>query len=428
MYCPSCGARIIQDSRFCSECGVSPIGLTKEKLQETRNRNKLAVLIYLGVVAAALLLLIIGSLFKPTIHLNNYLKVNFEGYDGYGRASISIDTNKLTEDYGEKLAKLYGMDYIPEVAVNSFVSSFVDCGFDVAENLSNGDKVVCVWNCNDEAALELLGYKLKYSEKEFAVENLMALQPYDPFENITVTFEGLAPYGSAYISNTENEYGLYYELDKRSDLNIGDTVTVTCTAYSDDFAKYMAMEHGLAVSATEKTYTVSGLSSYVTELSDISEEGLKEMQAVAQERYKDGIDGEGSVFTDAEYLGAYLLFDENGVNYSYENKLYLVYELSIQNDYTNGDETFSQLSKIYWYIAYRDITVNDAGELSVDLDSYETPRYRVEIDSQISSGWFGTKTWNYYGHSTVEELYEANIANYATECKLDSSVKTPDAK
>jgi hypothetical protein len=433
MFCPNCGARIIQDSRFCPECGVSPTGLTPQKLQETKQRNKLIVLVYIGLVALSLLTLILASIFKPTIRLNDYVKAEFSGFDGYGTATVSIDRVKFTEDYGKTLAKMYDMEEEnAPIAVEMFCNSYIDFYMADTEKLSNGDVITCQWDCNDKAVLQKYGYKLKYKNITFTVENLTAPTTFDPFADITVKFEGMAPNGTARIERNKdasNEYNLNYSIDKDQNLNTGDTITVTCYTYNDDdLTRYMTQQYGLVPVATEKTYTVSGLSRYVSSLNDISGEALKSMQDVAENYHKDSFTAEGEALSSITYLGAYLLNDEKDEDYWFNNQLYLVYELGIQNDFSKDDETFSQLTKVYWYITYDNITVSDTGEITVDLQDYSTPRTRVSVDSGISTGWFSTKTWNYYGYSSVNELYESAIANAAEKYTLDSTVPTTAAQ
>lgn len=433
MFCPNCGTQMIQDSRFCPECGVSPSGLTPEKLQQTKKRNKLIVLCYLAVVAVSLLTLILATVIKPTIRLNDYVKVQYEGFDGYGTATVSIDQVKFAEDYGKTLTKMFKMkEENVQMAVEQFCYSYIDFQLDNVEKLSNGDTVVCQWNCADKAVLQSFGYKLKYKDITFTVEGLQTPTTFDPFADITVKFEGMAPNGTArieYNKESSNDYNLSYRIDKDQDLNTGDTITVTCYTYSDDdLVRYMTQEFGLVPATTQKTYTVSGLSRYVSAVSDISADTLKSMQDVADKNIKESITGEGEVLTGTTYLGAYLLNDDKDEEYWFNNQLYLVYELSIQNDYSDGKKSFSQLSKVYWYISYKDVTISDTGEITIELESYSTPRNRVNVDSGISTGWFSTKSWNYYGYNSVDALYEAEIKNGANKYTLDSTVQATVAQ
>ena len=54
------------------------------------------------------------------------------------------------------------------------------------------------------------------------------------------------------------------------------------------------------------------------------------------------------------------------------------------------------------------------------------------IDSGVSTGWFGTKQWNYYGYKNLSELYkktiQANAEYYNSEDNMgDSKVSNDDS-
>ena len=55
--------------------------------------------------------------------------------------------------------------------------------------------------------------------------------------------------------------------------------------------------------------------------------------------------------------------------------------------------------------------ITSDGKVTVDLTSYNTARGTVKIDSGISSGWWSTKTWSYYGYSTLAELYKVAVTS-----------------
>ena len=57
-----------------------------------------------GCVAALAFVCLLLFLFLPrTINLNKYVKVNTQGYDGYGTASVELDTDKLEKDFAGKI-------------------------------------------------------------------------------------------------------------------------------------------------------------------------------------------------------------------------------------------------------------------------------------------------------------------------------------
>lgn len=60
-------------------------------------------------VALVLVLLIVIALHKPTVNLNDYLKVTYGGYDGGGVAYTEIDWNSMKEDFENKISYKRGM-------------------------------------------------------------------------------------------------------------------------------------------------------------------------------------------------------------------------------------------------------------------------------------------------------------------------------
>lgn len=55
-------------------------------------------------MALVLVLLIVIALHKPTVNLNDYLKVTYGGYDGGGVAYTEIDWNSMKEDFENKIS------------------------------------------------------------------------------------------------------------------------------------------------------------------------------------------------------------------------------------------------------------------------------------------------------------------------------------
>ena len=112
MYCSNCGMQIPDDSRFCPECGEKIednfVQTNKEpskaqtqkpepppKQPPKRNaslskavnkRNTWLCIIGGCVVAIGLTIVILSMVIKPSINLNKYVKISFEGYDTVGKA------------------------------------------------------------------------------------------------------------------------------------------------------------------------------------------------------------------------------------------------------------------------------------------------------------------------------------------------------
>ena len=62
--------------------------------------------------------------------------------------------------------------YAKFIGVKGLLMNCIDGSFDKRTELSNGDKVTFVWDCDDEVAKESYGVKLKYSDVEVKIEDL----------------------------------------------------------------------------------------------------------------------------------------------------------------------------------------------------------------------------------------------------------------
>jgi hypothetical protein len=381
------------------------------------------------------------------------VKISTEGYDNFGKATMEFDSEKFEKDYEKKISaarkksasKLkkdedayleYMFEAIDDSTASSYFLSYVVNGkFDKADNLSNGDVITYKWNCDDDYALEIYGMKLKYSDIEYKVKGLEEAETFDPFEGIEVSFSGIAPNGTAEISGTPVAAAaaeLHYKAEPSSNLSVGDKVTVSAYMYYvNDPIQYCAENYGMIPTATSKEYTVEGLDSYVSSISNISEKSLKEMQTQAEDVYKAKAAnnwGDDETIIDFTYVGNYLLTTKNSSTWGSHNILYLVYKVIVNDTYSNSGKEYNKNKEFYWYISFSDLVYNDSGETTVDLTRYYTPNDRFTIDSGISSGWFSTKQWYYYGYETIDALYKVavtcNIESYNHEDNIDESLIT----
>lgn len=458
MFCPECGKEIPNDSRFCPECGkpqeamasvtkIRPQGqrvkrqpkpVTPEEAAKIAKRNKMIARAAGGFVGLCLIIGIASALIKPSINLNKYVEISCEGYDTVGNAAVSFDTEKFEKDYGKKLSPKGNKKKASSasLAANAFLSNCVDGHLDAESGLSNGDKITYKWNCDDKYALEQYGYKLKYEDIEYTVSDLKEAETFDPFEGMEVAFEGISPNGSASIFGEPKDAAAQefrYEIDNKKELKNGDTITVKASMYySDDPIEYCITHYGKIPSSLTKTFTVKGLDSYIRSMEDVSPEALEQMQNQASDVYYSGIAQnweEGEELKSFTYLGSYLLTTKSSDGYrNTDNICYLVYRVDVEDSYSNESDSYDEINSIYWYIAYYNLLVNPKGVTTVDVMSYDTPRDRFTVDSGISSGWWSTKAWYYYGYQSLEELYKNVVTTkadaYNHEDNIDESAVT----
>lgn len=469
-YCTNCGSKIPLDSRFCPECrtrqddipATSQPNMQNQRIQQTlspetvasmKKRNKIIAAVISGALVLCLIIGVASAFIKPAINLNKYLTVNFEGYDTIGKAVVTFDIKRFEKDYEKKIsAKMNKRSsgfgsmrkadqvemfnfYDINSAAGSFLSACVGGSIDKASGLSNNDVVTYKWHCDDEYALDTLGYNLKYQDVEYVVKDLKKADTFDPFDGIEVLFEGISPNGKADVKGVAAApaaTNLGYNIDKKNELKNGDTVTVSVsTDNGEDPIEYCISNYGMIPSPLEKTFTVEGLDSYVRTIKDISEDSLKKMQSQAQDAINADVvrnwsnDEELKSFT---YIGSYLLTNKSSDSYwnLSDNELYLVYKAQVKANYSYGGKTYNKTNDIYWYTVYSQLLVNPEGVTTVDVTNYKTPRDRITIDSGISNGFWGTKSWDHYGYLSIEELYKAvvtaNSEFYNHEDNVDEHV------
>ena len=133
MFCGNCGVENANGAKFCKGCGqplkgdvnqvpkmtppqgnagssVSNAATGAPKVDVSQVADKIKALpkkILIGACAAVVALIIViviavnaGS----TINLNEYLAIEAEGFDGYGKARVTIDWDAIEAKYGKKLS------------------------------------------------------------------------------------------------------------------------------------------------------------------------------------------------------------------------------------------------------------------------------------------------------------------------------------
>ena len=478
VFCEKCGSKIPADSRFCPECGsvqnkstVSGIEGQRQQRQSVQNRKVLSAedearlkkqKKILGTVFGAglglcVIIMVLSILIKPSINLNKYISISFEGYDTVGTAVVTFDTEKFEADYEEKMSKaansgkskglskyqdeeeayksyletLFGMSSTNNKSASStFLAFCVDGSLDKDSDLCNGDVVTYKWNCDDDLAMSRYGYKLKYKDIEVTVESLEEAETFDPFEGLQITFDGINQDGYASIesgSTAETVYGLNFDIDKSSGLSNGDTITVTANRYYDDPVDYCIQNYGMVPSPLSKTYTVDGLDSYVTSLSEVSGDSLNDMQNQAEGVFSVNLD-EYETLEDFRYIGDYLLVNKERDDYwRDQNILCLVYKATVKIEYSNDVQSYNGTKDIYWYICYYDLLVNTEGTVIADLENYGTPGEVVRLELTFDDVGF-----KYYGYETLNELYQdvvvSNSESYECEENLDENLVSDESK
>lgn len=376
------------------------------------------------IVKAALLLplaLCLSGCGAKTVNLNDYLTIECKGMDTAGKASFSVDVERLVEENAEALG-------VEDASFGSMLTLYddfyskLDGKLDKSTELSNGDKITFKWDDIDTGKFkEKYSLKLNFSDVPFEVSGLEQAEEFNPFDFITVTYEGFAPYGKLSINkNGENPvYGISYRADKADGLSNGDTVVIRAEAGSD-ITEY-CFDKGYAPSETERTYTVSGLASYVSKLSLIPADAMTKMDTHAQDVFKANVaknwNDSGESLKDIKLIGNYFLTPKDAsISPNTYNYVYFIYKITAENLET--DEAFDY----YYYSYYTDIILLDDGTCSFDLNDITVPEGSSFFGS-VSGEAFSTGKYYYKGYKDLDSLFNKHVTAKIDKYQYESTVE-----
>lgn len=416
---------------------------TSEEKKAKKGFNKkwgilIGAVLALGVGFFLLLALIVTILVWPKkVNLNDYVSVEFSGYDTVGTGRVVFDRDAFLEKYEGKIkfskkAQDYGVasDSFYGYSAAEMFADFISVKLSESSRLTNGQEVTLVWNCDDLDFGEVFNYDIKYKEETFTVEGLEPVEMFDPFENLNVSFSGISPQG---IVNLEmKDYSdvyqsAYFEASESYGLSNGDVITVTFCTYGDPI-EYCTSNYGICPSVVEKEYTVEGLEEYVRALNQITideenamiAQGVDVFNAYVAKHWDDGC-----TVDSFQYQGSYLLTPKEGMG-DYESKYYLVYKVNAtwKYEYKYWKEPVTMQPVEFYYVVEYDVPIIDKdGNCVVDVTSYSVCNneisYSVTKEDRYNTT---TKTKKTVGYWSIEDVFvdliQSNIDIYSYETTI----------
>ena len=358
-------------------------------------KKTVIILAVIAVVLAAAAFALFAKA-KPVIDLRDFMTIEAVGADGH--AHIVIDADKAA--LAEKIAKISGDPDLAENIGNPTAEP--------GEGLKNGDTVMIVWKM-PEGLAEECGALFSGEKTEYAVSGLEDVQSVDIFDDVTVTFEGIAAKGKVTISC--EKYDLKFEASKSKSLTNGEKITVTATALQGEDTKEFLMEqYGIEPVSLTKEYEVSGLSSYIKRLGNIPQDIVDQMDEQIRAALAENVSEwhETEIVDDVELLGMYLFKPKKPTEGYPRNKLYMVYRVHYYNTKHGTDLHY------YYWGSFDNVLRNGDGSIDVDLDVYELTTHYYRVNSN----------YNYVdGFASLEDLKEALIDLAPEGSSLDSTVR-----
>jgi len=297
MFCTKCGTENEDGAKFCTGCGQmlqeekQTTDMTPNVKPERVKKNMTKTVNLKGIVGVGviivLLIVVLGIVTnsRRTINLNKYLTIEASGYDGYGKVTARINWSEINDKYGSKVkftsrAKKEVGDFLDMVTPMDIIQESVHVVVKNDEDISNGDVITYTWSVDSNLS-QYVKCKLKYKEDTYEVSGLEEIEEFDPFEDLEVTFSGMAPNGSVNLNYVGDELSAYdFHSDSVNGLSNGDTITVSI---EDGRAEYCIKEYGKMPEKMEAKYEVQGLDSYVMSFSEIDGATLEEMQKQASD-------------------------------------------------------------------------------------------------------------------------------------------------
>ncbi|MCR4782736.1 MAG: zinc-ribbon domain-containing protein [Lachnospiraceae bacterium] len=366
-----------------------------------------------GIVAAVVV--VVGLLFfflKPTtVNLDKYIMIESEGYNSVGTAKATFNKAAFAEDYRGKIKinkkalreeaslvselEKYGISMDPSdgVVLEMFEASVSNAGkLDKTSELKNGDTVTYDWSKLDKSKIErCFKVKIKAKGVSHKVSGLEKVKTKDIFKGVSVKFYGRSGHGYGRVSGAP--YNYYLKIEDNSNLKNGDTVTVEVESNN---LKQFIKRNGFAPKKSKKTFKVSGLTEYISDLKKLNDKQIESIKKQTEEYMTASFAKSSNLVSgsDGKYLGMYL---QKRKDSDYDSStLYVVYSYTV----TSVDGRFDPVT------LYMPLRISNP---QIDGDS-------VKANSASVQGTTLQNTVILHGYTDGAEMYKeivtSNIDNY----------------
>ncbi len=478
-FCENCGHPNTPDTHFCENCGapmnapvaapVAPAAPKENIFSKLHKKNKFILpgigAGILAIIVAIVLMVVLGGQIK----MNDYMKFEVEGVNGYGTFDYSFDRttlamrvlgNKNAKGYMEDSDEYWGMSALQQLLqrqdiVELINSIKVDTEFpEGVQNgqLKNGDVVKIKITC-DETLAKACDVKLKAVEVSYKVEGLGEAQAYDVLSAFTVAFEGYNGYGTCTVKCTEAtsvKVGTllftvkpdWNEIEVTSDDGLYDTLHVSAPTKENmrngDILHFdMGISptrfaiYGVVLEGIEQDFEVTGLKDPETvnlfDYYDFNLTGISGDGSIAaepkQETVKVGdleIDLEGrNIYSNGDYVTGYYIYFSDSYNLS--NGDSITVELNVDSNYLSRYGLELTATSM-------EMKLEGLGEYASDVASIKnasnfgeyTEAAKAEITEELQDSWaylVHDTFWGSFSDTTVAdmELYKVVFASRDVE-------------
>lgn len=463
MFCSKCGTENADGAKFCKGCGaelaVAPKQETDVKKDETNvketettktvekaaekatqktsaSSSKKGIspkLIGIAAVIVAALVVFLMITSKPTIDLNKYVTVEINGYEGCGEATAVIDWSAISKKYGKKLKYTKEAKELLGDSVNSMSPmDSLQCGVTVVFNengtYSNGSKATYTWQIAENLE-KSLNCKLKYKDGSKKASGLTDIAKFDPFQNLTVTFQGESPNGYLRLEYTGDDISeAWFGCDTGDHLQNGQVITIYLTKKDMDL---YAKKFGKVPAVTSKEYEVSGLNEMICSMDALTEDHMKMFYGEAEDSIKsyysiqfghgmrtvNNIERVGYVFTAPDVANGStgrndltiiykITYDEDGTTY------YTFWPQSVMNVVKNGEGGITYDESAWGTKTSANDYITEDPDASIPFQLYADIVDKVKDSKSNEDSKFVIETSDnikgYVGYKAITSLAELN--------------------
>lgn len=394
-------------------------------------KNKGIVVAIFAVIAVVAVILTI-VLWPRKVNLNDYIVVEFEGYETLGTGRAYFDAEAFCLDYADKIrftraAKSAGYEemymWIGGTAADAFCES-INVSLSQKTELSNGMEVSLVWSCEEGFIENAFNYGITYETETYIVEGLEELQMFNPFDNVTIAFDGIAPQGTATVTKIDST-GVYedtrFECEPSTNLSNGDTVVVTFEG-SGDVATYCANEYGCCPTETEMEVVVEGLSEQVSSVDQISQEALDAMVSQSIDVLNSYVADywlEGCVVNDVSCEGCYVLSPKPDANVN-NGCVYVLLKVNatygFRTSYFSLPSIFEEI-EYYYPVCFDAPIIDPDGNCIVNTGDYTEEWSNFQLSNEATH-----VNENVRGFETIDNFYMERIQSELDKYTCDTSV------
>ncbi len=364
----------------------------------SETKRKLLAICCVGI--SVCVIIVAGMLGQKHVDFKEYTVFEYSGINGYAGVKCSVDAEKLYDDLCRNEKNTDKIDLY-----RAFVDSV---GVMTAQiDLANGDKVYAKVNYDKELAMQA-GIRVGSDDVEVRATGIKDGETIDLFEGLEVIFTGISPDAMITINNKSKHElvsGLTFTADKSADIVVGDKITITCNISEAELGR-----HGYVAKALSQVYAADGLSSYVADVSQISdnskmlmqqeiEAGIKRLtedetfrmlyKATGDVKYL-RMDNKESV-DNIQFETGKFLKKQQGDAEGYDN--YICYMYSA--DVTLGENT----EKVYFVVEYQQGYITSKGEFGIATGNVEkkyscSSSYETIMSSTLVGGKTGYSTYD----------------------------------